>query len=115
MSDTIHHQADPPGVTWDLTVDGRRYLVIEEDPDSPRSDCGYPGSRDYSYGTLGCRCDTCRIARTEAVRRRRQAQRTRPRPQGRYRCNTCGDTFTAWATAQRHADTHHGARIKVTP
>jgi transposase-like protein len=29
----------------------------------------------------------------------------------RYRCATCGATFTAWATAERHADTHGGARL----
>lgn len=31
----------------------------------------------------------------------------------RYRCHTCGATFTAWALAERHADTHGGARIEV--
>lgn len=108
MSDTIHHQADPPGVTWDVTIDGHRYLVIE---DGPASDCGYPGSRDYSYGTLGCRCDACRVERTAAVRRRR-ANRTAP-PKAKYRCVTCDQTFTAWSTAQRHADTHGGSRIEA--
>lgn len=75
MSDTIRHQADPPGVTWDLTIDSRRYIVIE---DGTGSDCGYPGSRDYSYGTLACRCDTCRVERSAAVRRRRTARRSAP-------------------------------------
>lgn len=31
----------------------------------------------------------------------------------RWRCHTCGATFTAWRTAERHADTHHGARLDV--
>ena len=107
MSDTVNHQADPPGVTWDITIDGHRYLVIE---DGPASDCGYPGSRDYSYGTLGCRCDTCRTARAEAVRRRRRGD---PPPKTTYRCTACAEVFTAWAKAQRHADTHGCARIEV--
>lgn len=72
MSDTVHHQGDPPGVTWDITVDGHRYLVIEE---GDYSDCGYPGSRLYAYMKLGCRCDTCRNHRAEWTRTRREARR----------------------------------------
>lgn len=26
----------------------------------------------------------------------------------RWRCHRCGDTFTSWAAAERHADTHPG-------
>jgi hypothetical protein len=75
VSDTIHHQADPPGVTWDLTIDGQRYLVIE---DAALTDCGHQGSREANYSRRGCRCDTCRAARTDAVRRRRQTRKARP-------------------------------------
>lgn len=28
-----------------------------------------------------------------------------------YRCHTCAETFTSWAAAERHADSHGGARI----
>jgi hypothetical protein len=31
----------------------------------------------------------------------------------RYRCGTCGAMFTAWAPAERHADTHGGARLEM--
>ncbi len=31
----------------------------------------------------------------------------------RWRGHTCGQTFTAWAAAQRHADSHRGARLKA--
>lgn len=31
----------------------------------------------------------------------------------RYRCHTCGAEFTAWAAAQRHADSHGGARLEL--
>lgn len=30
-----------------------------------------------------------------------------------YRCHTCGVLSTSWAAAERHADTHHGARIDL--
>jgi len=31
-----------------------------------------------------------------------------------YRCNSCGQKFKAWATAQRHADGHKGgARLDL--
>jgi uncharacterized C2H2 Zn-finger protein len=31
-----------------------------------------------------------------------------------WRCHTCGEAFTAWAPAQRHAnDSHGGARIEI--
>lgn len=69
MSDTIHHQADPPGVTWDLTIDGQRIIVIEEAAGT--TDCGYTGSRLYAYEKFGCRCDQCRAHRAEWVRARR--------------------------------------------
>lgn len=72
MSNVIHHQADPPGVTWDITIDGHRYLIVE---DGPATDCGYTGSREVHYTRHGCRCDTCRISRTATVLRRRQARR----------------------------------------
>lgn len=72
MSDVVHYQADSPGVTWDFTLDGRRYIVIEE---GPAADCGYTGSREYRYTMAGCRCDACRHGRTTAVRRRRLARR----------------------------------------
>lgn len=75
MSDTIHHQADPPGITWDLTIDGHRYLVIE---DAPVTDCGYTGSREFNYVRKGCRCDTCTVARSEAVTQRRRRHETAP-------------------------------------
>ncbi len=29
-----------------------------------------------------------------------------------YRCATCARRFTAYAPAERHADTHRGARIE---
>lgn len=29
-----------------------------------------------------------------------------------WRCHTCGATFTAYAPAERHADTHGGARLE---
>jgi hypothetical protein len=32
---------------------------------------------------------------------------------GVYRCHTCGETLASWAAAERHADTHHGARIDI--
>jgi hypothetical protein len=67
MTKSIHHQADPPGVTLDVTLDGHRYIFIEE---GPATDCGYTGSREFRYNRRGCRCDTCRIARSAAVRRR---------------------------------------------
>lgn len=72
MTTTVHHHAEAPGVTWDLTIDGHRYLVIE---DGPGTDCGYTGSREYRYMLHGCRCDACRIGRTAAVRRRRLARK----------------------------------------
>jgi hypothetical protein len=31
----------------------------------------------------------------------------------RWRCHRCGETFTSWAAAERHADTHGGARLKL--
>jgi hypothetical protein len=31
----------------------------------------------------------------------------------RYRCHACGAMFTAWATAQRHADGEHHHRVEV--
>lgn len=31
----------------------------------------------------------------------------------RYRCRTCGQVFTAWAPAQRHANEHGGARVEI--
>jgi transposase-like protein len=31
----------------------------------------------------------------------------------RWTCHTCGADFTAWAKAQRHADTHGGARLEL--
>jgi len=31
----------------------------------------------------------------------------------RYRCATCGATFTTWASAERHADTHGAARLEL--
>lgn len=68
---TIHHQADPPGITWDLTIAGRRYLVVE---DGPATDCGWPGSRLSNYGNRGCRCDTCRETRRLYVQARRAAR-----------------------------------------
>jgi hypothetical protein len=30
-----------------------------------------------------------------------------------YRCGTCGEVSKAWAAAQRHADTHGGARVEI--
>lgn len=30
-----------------------------------------------------------------------------------WRCAKCGTVSTAWAAAQRHADTHGGARVEV--
>lgn len=72
MSEVVHYRADPPGVTWDLTVDGQRYVVVEE---GPGTDCGYVGSREFRYLRHGCRCDTCRVGRSAAVRRRRMARR----------------------------------------
>lgn len=75
MSDTIHHQADPPGVTLDITVNGHRYVFIEE---GPATDCGYTGSRESRYTRQGCRCDTCRIARTAVVRQRRARRQGTP-------------------------------------
>jgi hypothetical protein len=37
--------------------------------------------------------------------------RPRRRDGLRWECRTCGQVFTAWAPAERHADEHHGARI----
>jgi transposase-like protein len=31
----------------------------------------------------------------------------------RWRCHTCGELFTVWAKAQRHADGHGGARLEL--
>jgi hypothetical protein len=36
-------------------------------------------------------------------------------PAATYRCHTCGEVFPDWTKAQRHADTHHGARIEIQP
>lgn len=33
--------------------------------------------------------------------------------QKRWRCHTCGQTFTAYAPAERHADSHGGARLEI--
>jgi len=30
-----------------------------------------------------------------------------------WRCHTCGERFTSWAAAERHADSHGGARIDI--
>jgi uncharacterized C2H2 Zn-finger protein len=30
------------------------------------------------------------------------------RPSYRWRCHSCGEVFTAWATVQRHVDEDHG-------
>lgn len=30
-----------------------------------------------------------------------------------WRCHKCGATFTAYAPAERHADSHGGGRIEV--
>lgn len=35
---------------------------------------------------------------------------TKPRA---WLCHTCGERFTAWATAERHADQHHHHRLDV--
>lgn len=37
---------------------------------------------------------------------------TRP-PRRRWRCHTCALELTSWAAAERHADTHGGARLDV--
>lgn len=34
-------------------------------------------------------------------------------PPARYRCHACAATFTAWAPAERHADSEHHPRIEV--
>lgn len=31
----------------------------------------------------------------------------------RYRCRTCGEELESWAAAERHGDTHHGARLEL--
>lgn len=31
----------------------------------------------------------------------------------RYRCHTCDQTFASWAAAERHADSHGGARLEL--
>jgi hypothetical protein len=39
------------------------------------------------------------------------------RPAPTYRCHTCAATFTAWAAAERHADSerHHRIELIVHP
>ena len=39
-----------------------------------------------------------------------QAPYTAP---ARYRCGSCGQAFTAWAPAERHADTEQHQRIET--
>jgi hypothetical protein len=48
-------------------------------------------------------------ARASSVVRRRARGANR----NRYTCATCGTTFSAWAPAERHADTHGGARLAL--
>jgi hypothetical protein len=38
---------------------------------------------------------------------------TRVRPT--YRCHTCGEVFSSWATAEQHADDAHHTRIEIQP
>lgn len=69
---SVRHQADPPGVTWDVEIDGHRYIVIE-DAVGTADDCGHPGSRVAAYSN-GCRCGTCRESwRVYRARRRRRS------------------------------------------
>jgi hypothetical protein len=30
-----------------------------------------------------------------------------------YRCATCGEVLKSWAAAERHGDSHHGARLDL--
>ena len=30
-----------------------------------------------------------------------------------YRCHTCAERFATWAAAEKHADTHGGARLDL--
>jgi len=61
--------------------------------------------------------DLDKRARPKVIRPGRSADRSLPAPStragSRYRCETCGATFDPWAAAQRHADTHGGARISL--
>jgi hypothetical protein len=59
----------------------------------------------------------------KTARRRRPAadhpvtgrRRVPARVQYRWRCHTCGELLMSWAGAERHADSHGGARLDCCP
>lgn len=90
----------------DLTADERREV-------SAALSGRRAGSRAHRATTDHARRKSVRVAATRkgagSASRRSLTTRT-----DRYECGTCGARFRFYAPAERHADTHGGARLEIT-